>query len=79
MAGIKVIAKIEGEVTIRLTHVEGKFVSKDEILDILTEHLDDLFTVAQDEIEMADVSGIGDDMMSIYELEVDAGLEVVLS
>ncbi len=73
MAGIKLIAKIEGEVTIRLTHVEGKFVSKDEVIDTLAEFANDAVALFHAEILEADFQGIGDEGLSVYEIEDSDG------
>ncbi len=77
---MRIAVRIEGEVVLNVVHVEGKFISKDEIIDILNDHLDDVFGAAFDEMQDPDLQGIGDEGLSVYDIvEADGAFEVVLS
>ena len=77
---MKIVLTVKGEVTLNVVHIEGKFVSKDEILADIADQIDELLMGAADDVMDADLQGIGDEGLSVYEIEDSDGVwEVVLS
>ncbi len=70
---MRITLNVDGEITLNVVRVEGKFVSKDEIIDTLAEFANDAVALLHAEILEADFQGIGDEGLSVYDIEDSDG------